>query len=303
MNRRPYQSRTDVALLQTFNAHAIAETAGCGYLQPGDIPHHIFSGNKYYDPAEVLTIWEDESGVAGWALADPSHGGFDAQVRPDLRGGDFDRELLTFVEAHTVELMQRHGIDRDQLIVEGDRCDTARVALLKELGWHLLDEPPWVVNRAPLVDLPAPVLPAGFTIRAATGVEEAAALVAVHVGAFGSTWTPDLYRKVMESPGYAAEREFVVVAPDGAFAAFTVTWHDEVNRTGLFEPVGTHRDYQRRGLGKALLLTVMHKMAAAGLEHAIVVNEGTNEASRNLYRSCGFQPWHLVDDYAKAVSQ
>ncbi|MCB0189185.1 MAG: GNAT family N-acetyltransferase, partial [Caldilineaceae bacterium] len=91
-------------------------------------------------------------------------------------------------------------------------------------------------------------------------------------------------------------------APDGAFAAFTVTWHDVVNRTGLFEPVGTHRDYQRRGLGKALLLTVMHKMAAAGLKHAIVVNEGTNEASRNLYRSCGFQPWRLVDDYAKAVT-
>ncbi|MEZ4619615.1 MAG: hypothetical protein R2867_29485 [Caldilineaceae bacterium] len=99
-----------------------------------------------------------------------------------------------------------------------------------------------MVNRAPLVDLPEPVLPAGYTIRATTGVDEVAALVAVHVGAFGSTWTPELYRKVMESPGYAAEREFVVVAPDGAFAALTVTWHDEVNRTGLFEPVGTHRD-------------------------------------------------------------
>ena len=46
MNRRPYQSPTDVSLLQTFNAHAIAQTAGCGYLQPGDIPHHIFSGQQ-----------------------------------------------------------------------------------------------------------------------------------------------------------------------------------------------------------------------------------------------------------------
>ncbi len=301
MNHRPYQSPTDVALLQTFNAHAIAQSAGCGYLQPGDIPHHIFNGNKYYDPAALLTIWEDKSGVAAWVLANPRHQGFDAQVRPDLRGGDFERALLHDAETRTLELMQRHGVAGEQLIVEGYRCDTARVDLLKELGWHVLDEPPWVVNRAPLVDLPVPILPEGYTIRAATGVEEAAALAEVHAASFGSTWTPELYRKVMESPGYAAEREFVVVAPDGTFAAFTVTWHDEINRTGLFEPVGTHRDHWRRGLGKALLLTVMHKWAAAGWEHAIVVNAGSNEASRNLYRSCGFRPWHLVDDYAKAV--
>lgn len=60
--------------------------------------------------------------------------------------------------------------------------------------------------------------------------------------------------------------------------------------------------YQRRGLGKALLLTVMRQMAAAGLEYAVVVNEGTNEASHNLYRSCGFQPWHLLDGFIKPVA-
>jgi ribosomal protein S18 acetylase RimI-like enzyme/heme-degrading monooxygenase HmoA len=301
MNRRPYQSPTDVTLLQAFNAHAIAQTAGCGYLHPGDIPHRLFNGNKYYEPAEVLTIWEDEAGVAAWAVADPRHHGFDAQVRPVLRGGNFERALLAYAEARTLELMQRHNIDGDSLIVEAFQCDTNRSALLKELGWQVLDEPPWVVNRAPLVDLPVPVLPAGYTIRATTGVEEAAALAEVHAAAFGSRWTPELYRKVMESPGYAAEREFVVVAPDGTFAAFTVTWHDPFNRTGLFEPVGTHADHRRRGLGKALILTVMHQMAAAGLDHAIVVNEGTNEASQKLYRSCGFQPWHLTNDYTKAV--
>lgn len=303
MNQRPYQSPTDVALLQSFNAQAIAQTANCGYLHPGDIPHHIFSGNKYYDPADVLTIWEDKDGVAGWALADPSHSGFDAQVRTDLRGGDFERILLQHAEAETVKLMQRHKLDGNTLTVECFRCDTARMDSLKVLGWSVIDEPPWVLNRASLVDLPEPVLPDGYTIRAAKGVAEVDALVAVHVGAFGSIWTPELYRKVMESPGYAAEREFVVVAPDGTFAAFTVTWHDTLNRSGLFEPVGTHRDHRRLGLGKALLLTVMHKMAAAGLTHALVVNEGSNEASRNLYHSCGFQPWHLIDDYTKTISR
>jgi ribosomal protein S18 acetylase RimI-like enzyme len=106
----------------------------------------------------------------------------------------------------------------------------------------------------------------------------------------------------MASPGYAPEREFIIEAPDGTFAAFTVTWHDRLNRTGLFEPVGTHKDHTRRGLGRALVLYGMRQMAGVGLEFASVVNESNNEASRELYKACGFKPWHELDGYSKSVS-
>lgn len=45
----------------------------------------------------------------------------------------------------------------------------------------------------------------------------------------------------------------------------------------------------------------MHQMKAAGMTHATVANEGTNEASRALYEACGFEPWHYLDGFAKAV--
>lgn len=32
--------------------------------------------------SDLMTIWEDEHGVAAWVLADPNHKSFDAQVRP-----------------------------------------------------------------------------------------------------------------------------------------------------------------------------------------------------------------------------
>jgi ribosomal protein S18 acetylase RimI-like enzyme len=122
----------------------------------------------------------------------------------------------------------------------------------------------------------------------------------VHNGAFNPTnWTPELYQKVMESPGYAPERELVIQAPDGTFVAFAVTWHDHLNRTGLFEPVGTHRDYQRRGFGKALMLYGLQQMAAAGMKIASVAHFGDNEAACGLYQACGFKPWHLQDSYKK----
>jgi len=50
-----------------------------------------------------------------------------------------------------------------------------------------------------------------------------------------------------------------------------------------------------------LLLTVMNGMAADGLRHALVQNDASNQASRNLYRSCGFKPWQAEDGFLKMI--
>jgi len=34
---------------------------------------------------------------------------------------------------------------------------------------------------------------------------------------------------------------------------------------------------------------------------ATVANEGTNGASRRLYQSCDFEPWHFIEDYSKPI--
>jgi hypothetical protein len=115
MIRRSYKSDSDFKLLQHFNAVAISATDGCGYIHPGDIAHRLFNGNKLFDPAEVMTIWEDDKGVAAWLLIGPGHKGYDAQVRPDLRGNGFEREVLEFADDRTVELMRRHNVKGDQL--------------------------------------------------------------------------------------------------------------------------------------------------------------------------------------------
>ncbi len=302
MRRRSYERDSDVALLQSATAEWSAATDGCGYVHPGDIPHRLFNGNRYFDPSEVMTIWEDQSGVAAWVLVGPRHKGYDAQVRHDLRDGDFEREVLEYADARTVELMRRHGVEGDHMVGDAFRCDRVRIELLAELGWVRADEPPYIINRARIADVPEPAIPDGYTIRSVTGVEEAGALADLHRAAFpGAKWTADRYRYVMESPGYDPGRELVAEAPDGSLAAFAVTWYDHLNRTGLLEAVGTHPDHQQRGLGRAVVRFAAHHMAAAGMEFAIVASFESNTASAALYRSAGFEPWHVLDDYEKAI--
>jgi mycothiol synthase len=301
MIRRTYTGEADLELLQDFNAAAIAVTDHCGYLHPGDIPHHLYNGNKCYPPAEVMTIWDDDQGVAAWLLVGPRHKSYDAQVRPDLRGSDFEREVLEYADERTVELMHRYDIPGDCIYADAFRGDTARSELLAALGWEPDNELPYVLNRTEISTIVVPALPEGYSFRSANGIEEAAALAEVHNAAFGVGWTPELYRQVIESPGYAPERELVIQAPDGTFAAFTVTWYDHLNRIGLFEPVGTHKDHRRRGFGRAIMLYGMQQMAAAGMEVATVANFGDNEAARGLYQACGFKPWHVLDGYIKQI--
>ncbi|NQV08192.1 GNAT family N-acetyltransferase [bacterium] len=302
MRRRTYESEADLELLQAFNSASIAATGGCGYVHSGDITHRLFNGNKHFDPADVMTVWEDGYGVAAWVLVGPRHRAYDAQVRPDLRGGAFEREVLEYADARTAELMRRHGIESDKMVGDAFRCDLVRVGLLTEMGWEPDGEPPYVINRARIADLEEPVIPAGYSIGPVAGVEEAGAVADLHGAAFpGAGWTPALYRQVMESPGYDPGRELVAVAPDGTLAAFVLTWYDHLNLTGLMEAVGTHPDHQRRGLGRAIVRSAAFHMAVAGMEFATVANGGSNAASEALYRSAGFEPWHLLDGYVKPI--
>ncbi|MBN1583711.1 MAG: GNAT family N-acetyltransferase, partial [Anaerolineae bacterium] len=193
-------------------------------------------------------------------------------------------------------------IDGDCIYGDAFQGDTARIELLLALGWEADDELPYVLNRTEIKPVDVPALPDGYSFQSAQGLQDAAALADVHNGAFGGVgWTPELYRQVMASPGYAPERELVIQAPDGTYVAFSIIWFDDLNRTGLFEPVGTHKDHRRRGFGRAIVLYGMQQMAAAGMAFATVAHFGNNEAARGLYQACGFKPWHLLDGYVKHI--
>lgn len=147
------------------------------------------------------------------------------------------------------------------------------------------------LNERDLTELADPVLPAGFRFRTA---DEAgpAAVVQAHVDAWPrSAYTLESYEGVRRTPPYRGDLHVLVEAPDGTMAASAIMWLDEANRTAEFEPVGTHPDHRRRGLGRALLLHGMHRVKAAGATHMTVACLGAPEhpRARGLYYSVGFR--------------
>ncbi|GAA3566459.1 hypothetical protein GCM10022222_57920 [Amycolatopsis ultiminotia] len=154
------------------------------------------------------------------------------------------------------------------------------------------DEGNWTQgNVRELTDLPDPVLPAGFRFRTAEDVSVADA-VEVHRAAWPSPGlTEAAFERVRRTWPYRADLHVLIEAPEGALAATAIIWLDDVTGVAEFEPVGTHRQFRRQGLGTALQLHGMHRARAAGANRMLVACLGApaHPAARNLYHGVGFR--------------
>ncbi|MFI9547451.1 GNAT family N-acetyltransferase [Streptomyces sp. NPDC052016] len=147
------------------------------------------------------------------------------------------------------------------------------------------------LNERDLTEVEQPVLPDGFRFRTADEAGPKAAVQA-HVDAWApSTYRLEGYQGVRRTAPYRGDLHILVEAPDGTMASSTIMWLDEANRTAEFEPVGTHPDYRRRGLARAMLLHGMRLARAAGATRMTVACLGApgHHQARELYYSVGFR--------------
>lgn len=300
IQHRPY-SDADLPNLQCALARWIHEAGDLGYCHIGDIPHRIYNGIRGRLPRhELVHVWEASDEIIGIVLVGPYYEMFNVFLHPDYRGTQTEQDMLT--QGYTIARRYMNDIGKTDkpVIHEVHQTDETRIQSALAVGFEAGEQYGNDTERSLDEPIPEPQLPDGFSIRPAT-MDDYLQLEKVHSGAFGSgSWTPEIYRdEVMLKPGYSPEREIVVVAPDGQFAAFTVTWLDELNKIGYFEPVGVHKDFHRRGLGRAMMLHCLHEMKRLGMTTAQVGHEIDNPASTGLYTSLGFRTKHKLMDYIK----
>ena len=131
----------------------------------------------------------------------------------------------------------------------------------------------------------------GWELRPLHGEDEADARREASHRAFASTMGTEQhlqrYLRFMRSPVYERERDLVAVAPDGRIAAFLIWWPDP-SGIAQIEPLGTHADFQRQGLGRALVEFAAARMSEAGMHTIRVCTEETREPASSFYPAAGF---------------
>ena len=135
---------------------------------------------------------------------------------------------------------------------------------------------------------PEALLPDGYVIKSVAEEDDVdkrriAKSIAFGGGYAPSDWDPAAaFREMQRAPDYRPELDLFVVAPNGDYASLCTIWLDEANRYGNFEPVGTHDEYQGRGLGRALLHEGLRRMAARGIDRSYM------DSGNPFYEKVGF---------------
>lgn len=300
---RPY-THEDLPRLQAALAGWIQQAGDCGYYHVGNIAHRIYQGfSGHYPVHDLVHIWEEEQEIVGFTYSYVFETAFFAFASPAYRGSSVELAMLQAASDTTLRLMQERKRQEESVITDVYNCDQVRIDLLTQLGFTHDRMWDYITERTLTELIPAPVLPNGFLIRAAR-MDDCAQLAAIRNNAFGGEWTAAAYRdNVMRSPHYEPENEIVVVAPDGRLAAFTLIWLDHVNKIGLFEPVGTHSDFRRLGLGRAMMLYGLAQMQRRGMERAAVEHLAENRPARELYMSLGFQKKYETLGFKKEMGR
>ena len=105
------------------------------------------------------------------------------------------------------------------------------------------------------------------------------------------------YKNVQRVPLYRRDLDIVAVAQDGELAAFCTVWFDDVTRTAVFEPVGTHPNHQKRGLGKAVMSLGLQRAQQLGATMATV--SSYSDGAHALYASMGFTEFDLLEPWIR----
>lgn len=301
MEMRPYTGLQDLQAMLDLLSEGRKANNGTYYVHRGDLQWWLF----YTDvPQETwqseIRLWFEDEQLIGWALLSLEENVFDVYATPHLRGSVQEAEMLTWA------VEQMFALDQGQTLMVAEE-DKVRIRWLNENGFTVAQDH-FVHFQLPLTGkLDGALLPEGFHLRTSRGDEDARLRAACSHAAFGSSkpfeeyWPRTL--RFMQSPVYVPEHELFVMAPDGSVASYCILWTDEQNKIGHFEPVGTHPDYQRRGLGKSLLYEAFRRLKAEGMKVADVCTNYDNLAAILLYESVGFQKTRRLLTYRKNKDQ
>ncbi len=291
---RPYADETDYERMCALLRTIVALNGVPTYCTVGDLDWGRFT-DEDHDAVHTAQLWLDGEDVV--AIVWPDGARVDLMTHPAYRA--LEDEMLQWTEACYAISAEA----KELIIAWSFEQDHVRTTVLEQRGYTRTDR--HFTWRARHLDdnLPAPTLPPGFTLRHVEGQADLEQRVEVHRAAFApSRMTAAKHRAVMSAPTYRPDLDLVVAAPDGRFAAFCIVWLDEANRVGVFEPVGCHPDFQRRGLAKAVMIEGLRRLQALGAQTACVLNWHEDPAPAKLYQRLGFHELDRNYQWKKQVS-
>ena len=225
-----------------------------------------------------VRLWYDGGRLAGWGWLTRGTE-LEWQVRPEHP--ELLDEILDWAQP-------------SEVLVRADHTDA--IARLRAHGLQPEPEAAWMrINERTLDQIEEPQRAGRLHGTHGRGRRLRVARGGAPVGVRAVALPRRRLRDVRASWPYRQDLDCVVEAPDGSIAAYSLAWLDELNGVGELEPVGTHAEHQRRGLGRAVNLFALQRLRDEGATTVMVACRGDDAhpvprracTSRSAFARCG----------------
>jgi GNAT superfamily N-acetyltransferase len=99
--------------------------------------------------------------------------------------------------------------------------------------------------------------------------------------------TVEAFSSIRRAPSNVDELHLDVINEKNEIAAFCSVWLDRDNNVAEFEPVGTVPQFQKKGLGSALLAHACNRLPEMGCRRLKVESWSESAGANKLYDACG----------------
>ena len=261
---------------------------------------HINENIYHFKLEDVITLWDAKGQIVAVLNPDTNGEAF-FQIHPAYHSPELLSEMLDVAEQ---KLPKTKENGRKELLAWVNADDPIHKEVLARHGYarsKFLSE--HMRRRSFSQPIPDSAPPAGYTVRALGDESELPARSWLSWKVFhpdepdekyqGWEW----YRNIQRVPIYRRDLDIVAVAADGELAAFCTVWFDDITRTAVFEPVGTHPNHQKCGLGKAVMSEGLRRAQKLGATLATV--SSYSKGAHALYDSMGFTEFDLLEPWIR----
>lgn len=288
---RPFTGMADENRMANLACQLAAD-----HLHVVDLPYR-FSSWAFDNPDNIHLWYNEDQHLIAWAVLQTPFWALDYACQPDA-GTCLFGQILRWADQRAAALVDSHFgrptwfvdtfSDREDYIRELEKAGFANQTEVGEDSWskvfmHLQSQP----------EITEQLAPADFSIRPLRGESEAEAYVELQRAVFGSkNMTTEWRARTLRHPEYISDLDLVAEAPDGNLTAFCIGW---INRktsqgvTGQIEPLGVHENYQKMGLGGAILMECIRRLQLHGASRIYVETDNYRDAALNLYEASGFR--------------
>ncbi len=247
-----------------------------------------YYASRYLEPGEYFSrhchLWKIENGELASFLVH-----YYSMVWPQVSvNRQIENEMFAWAERHWAG----EEAEIQTLVYDWDH---ERQELLTRRGYENLGavEDVRIYNLSR--EMAGSALPEGFRFSNMAEYQNSKAYIDLENSIWGSGLTEDWFRGKSSAPSYLPELNLLVVSPDGRLAAYSLVWLYPETETAEIDPLGTHPEFRKMGLAKAIVLESFRQMRQRGMRYGYIASETDDPILRKFYAS--FQPIETYQGY------